>query len=74
MIYGGWAAQNLVFMFGSRFTPAMWLNVAGCALAAAVSVVTARALHGEIAAGGAFARLTLDSRVAGRELRRGRRR
>lgn len=50
VIYGGWALQNLVFMFGSRFTPAMWLNVAGCALAAAASVVTARAQHGAIVA------------------------
>jgi hypothetical protein len=44
VIFGWWAVQNFRLMFTGRFTPVMWLNVVGCALAAAASVATLRSL------------------------------
>lgn len=34
VVYGVWSLQNVHLMFTGRFTPIMWLHVAGCAVAA----------------------------------------
>lgn len=38
-VFGIWCAQNVMYALTPLFTPAMWLHVAGCGLAAVMSTV-----------------------------------